>query len=353
MKTRVTEMIVHATVSALVIIALSILSYSAQAQSTKGAIDHTARMKDDSISHATNVRLTAQAIPLKSSINGPYSELKPALAPDGKRLYFSRFLHPDNTHDEDYEDIWYSEYEEESSSWSDPVRLHGVLNNHGPNFINNVSITGDTVILGNQYHKNGKMRAGLSFSVNEKGQWTQPQNIHIKHDYNMSHQANAFISLKNGVIISSIERAESLGGRDLYVSFWNGHEATEPVNMGDLINSELEESSPFLDADNKTLYFASKGHNGYGGYDIFVTKRLDDTWTNWSEPQNLGPAVNGEMDDEFFTITHCGNYAIFAKQVSVHNIDIFRISVDELFTDGVARRKYTIDEETATALAAL
>lgn len=83
-------------------------------------------------------------------------------------------------------------------------------------------------------------------------------------------------------------------------------------------------------ADNSTLYFASKGHNGYGGHDIFVTKRLD-TWTNWSEPKNLGPAVNSGLDDEFFSITHCGNFAVFSKQMSVHNVDLFRISIEDLF----------------------
>jgi len=230
--------------------------------------------------------------------------------------------------------------------------LIGDLNNAGPNYVNNVSVTGDTVILGNQYKKNGKMRAGLSYSVNVNGQWSFPTAINIKDDYNMAPQSNSFVSLKNGVIIRAIERAETYGQRDLYVSFWNGEEATEPINMGGLINSELEESSPFLAADNKTLYFASKGHNGHGGFDIYVTKRLDDTWTNWSEPQNLGPAVNGAMDDEFFSITHCGNYAIFSKQVSVHNTDLYRISMEELFNEPVVK-KMKKTENVQQALASL
>ena len=46
---------------------------------------------------------------------------------------------------------------------------------------------------------------------------------------------------------------------------------------------------------------------------------------------NLGPAVNGELDDEFFSITHCGNYGIFSKQVNVHNVDLYRVSLETLF----------------------
>jgi|SRR5688572_17189362 len=62
-----------------------------------------------------------------------------------------------------------------------------------------------------------------------------------------------------------------------------------------------------------------------------MTTRLDDSWTNWTVPVNLGPAVNGHMDEEFFSITHCGRYAIFTKQMSVHNEDLYKIPVEELF----------------------
>jgi OmpA-OmpF porin, OOP family len=289
------------------------------------------------IFHHDEVNLTTNAVALNSAINGAFPELKPALTPNGGRLYFSRHLHPDNTHESDLEDIWFADYDVKTNKWSDPALLSGVLNNAGPNYVNNVSVSGDTVVLGNQYHKKGKMRAGLSYSVNINGNWSDPINIHIENDYNISEHANAFVSLKSGVIIQAIQRVETYGDRDLYVSFWNGHKATEPINMGTALNTEFEESSPFLDSDNKTLYFASKGHNGYGGYDIWVSERLDDTWTAWSEPRNLGPAINDGLDEEFFSITHCGNYAIFSKQVSVHNVDLYRIEIQELFTTPVRK----------------
>jgi hypothetical protein len=137
--------------------------------------------------------------------------------------------------------------------------------------------------------------------------------------------------------------------RDLYVSFWDGKVATEPVNMGPVINTDMDESSPFLAADNKTLYFASKGHNGYGGYDIWVTERLDDSWANWTEPRNLGPAVNTNLDDEFFSITHCKNFAVFSRRISVHNVDIFRISLDELFGKSLKSKPKSTSQNSALA----
>jgi OmpA-OmpF porin, OOP family len=283
------------------------------------------------ISLNLNLNDYLKAEPLGSLINSPYAELKPVLVPNGNRLYFSRSYHPDNTGGEnDSEDIWFTQLNKTKTTWSAPIRMSGIINNAGPNFIQSVSATGDTIILGNQYLKRGKMRNGVSYSVNVNGTWSKPRAIVIENDYNTSDHENHFVNLKNGIIISSVQRTGSVGERDLYVSFWNGEYASEPINLGNVINSNLEESSPFLASDNKTLYFASKGHNGFGGYDIFMSERQDDSWVNWSVPVNLGPSVNGALDEEFFTITNCGKFGIFSKQINIHNSDLFRISLEAI-----------------------
>jgi OOP family OmpA-OmpF porin len=280
---------------------------------------------------APNLNMSARAIPIES-INSNFSEYKPALTLHGNRLYFSRARHPENTGGrEDKEDIWYADIDKANDSPMTPKRLEGHLNNSGPNFVSGVSVTGDTIMLGNTYDKKGKMKAGISYSVNENGVWSLPKTIHIKNDYNLSEHGNAYVSLSGGVIISAVQRAETYGQRDLYISFWGYDHATEPVNMGSVINSNLDESSPFLSADKKTLYFASKGHHGYGGYDIYMSHRLDETWTKWSEPENLGPAINGPLDEEFFTITHCKQWGYFSKQVGEDNVDIYKILMADLF----------------------
>jgi OmpA-OmpF porin, OOP family len=325
----------------LSIMIATIYSYTAIAQSA-----NQIKNVGQSVKLVADINPEAKAAPLKESINSSYDELKPTLAPSGNRVYFSRHLHPLNTGGEyDLEDIWYSDFDRTTGTWTDPIRMVGDLNNAGPNYINNVSPTGDTLILGNRYMKKGKMRAGLSYSVNVRGTWSAPMAIDIPNDYNIAESSNTYVSLKAGVIIRAVQRCETYGKRDLYVSFWNGVEATEPVNMGGVINSDLDESSPFIAADNKTLYFASRGHHGYGGYDIYVTRRLDESWTNWSEPENLGPAVNGLLDDEFFSITHCGKFAVFSKQVSVHNADLYKISMTELMGPAESKKGREKQEE--------
>jgi OOP family OmpA-OmpF porin len=102
---------------------------------------------------------------------------------------------------------------------------------------------------------------------------------------------------------------------------------TEPLNLGDVVNTAGEESAPFLASDDKTLYFSSNGFSGYGGSDIFVSRRLDDTWTNWSEPENLGPELNSPLEDLFFNIPASSEYAYYSRGVSEANTDIFRIKL--------------------------
>ncbi|MBL7863982.1 MAG: PD40 domain-containing protein [Cyclobacteriaceae bacterium] len=355
-KSRTIERVHNAAMISILYVATGLYSCIANAQSLTAAMTSDvmhpvsfAANANKKINHHVRANKDAKATPLHTSINGPYAELKPAVAPGGNRIYFSRADHPDNSFGTiDFEDIWYADHDTATGTWLDPVRMSGHLNNAGPNFIHSVSQTGDTIILGNEYLKNGKMRDGLSYSVNVNGQWSLPKTIKVQNHYNMDDQANAYVSLKNGIIIMAISRVESVGDRDLYVSFWDGEKATEPINMGTTVNTEMEESSPYLAADNKTLYFASKGHNGFGGLDIFVTRRLDDTWTNWSEPENLGPAVNGAMDEEFFNITHCGKRAVFSRQVTVHNFDLFTIHMEDLF--GSSEPSQTKSSDTAVAM---
>lgn len=286
----------------------------------------TARESQPAPVSAVNFSVASHAVPLNESINSRFVELKPVMAPCGNRLYFSRLEYFDNiTNCGNDEDIWYTDYNAATNSWSSPQRVEGEINNAGPNFVNSVSPKGDTLVLGNAYTKKGKMVAGLSFSVKVHGQWSTPQTINVQNNYNMSAHANHFVSFQHHVIISAIERSETVGERDLYVSFWDGEIATEPMNLGLVVNTDLEESSPYLSPDGKTLFFASKGHDGFGGYDIYMTTRLDDTWTTWSKPVNLGPAVNTANDEEHFSITRCGKYGLFSRKVNERNVDLFRV----------------------------
>jgi outer membrane protein OmpA-like peptidoglycan-associated protein len=205
------------------------------------------------------------------------------------------------------------------------------VNNNNPNFVGTVSSTPDgqvVLLLGNRYLDKGKMEAGVSISTNEGGKWSAPKPLEIQNDYNFSDKANYFMTNSRKVLLMSVERDNSRGGRDLYVSFdkENG-KWTEPLNLGRVINTAGEESAPFLAADDKTLFFSSNGFSGFGGSDVYMSKRLDDTWTNWSPPENMGPDINTKQDDLFFNIPSNSQYAYYARGIAPNNADVFRVKM--------------------------
>lgn len=271
---------------------------------------------------------------LDVTVNSDYSELNPLLSPDGKTLYFTRKNHPENVGGvNDKEDIWYSELDA-NGKWSLAKNMGGDINNEKPNFVNTVSTTPDgqvVLLLGNRYLEKGKMLAGVSISTNEGGKWSAPKPLEIDNDYNFSDKANYFMTNSRKALLMSVERDNSRGGRDLYVSF-NKEDGkwTEPINLGRVINTAGEESAPFLAADDKTLYFSSNGFSGFGGSDVYMSKRLDDTWTNWSAPENMGPDINTKLDDLFFNIPSSSQYAYYSRGIASNNADVFRVKLPVL-----------------------
>jgi len=266
---------------------------------------------------------------LDANVNSDYSEFNPMLSPDGKTLYFSRANHPENVGGPtDKEDIWYSELGDDGK-WSLAKNIGPPFNNEQPNFINSVAAPtpdGKTVLilLGNKYLDNGKMLAGVSISNNVNGKWTTPRPLNIENDYNYNEKANYFLTNNRKTMIMSVERDDSRGGRDLYVSFMKDDSVwTEPKSMGGILNTAGEETAPFLASDDQTLYFSSNGFSGYGGSDIYVSKRLDDTYLNWSEPKNMGPDINSKSEDLFFNIPSTSDYAYYSRGEE-KNTDIYR-----------------------------
>jgi len=268
---------------------------------------------------------------LGDNVNSQYQETRPLIAPDGKTLYYSRANHPENIGgEEDENDIWYSTFNDETDKWEKSENLGAPLNNKGPNFISSITPDGNamTVILGNEYTRGDKMKAGVSVSTKTSDGWSTPQSLNIINAFIENKDGNYFLANNRKVLIMAIDRYDAYGGKDLYVSFLQrDNRWTEPLNLGNDINTAHTESSPYLAADNETLYFSSKGFSGYGGSDVYISRRLDDTWTNWTEPENLGPDINSLGDDVFFNIPPSGQFAYYSKSQENGNGDIYKIAM--------------------------
>ncbi|MDH5368299.1 MAG: OmpA family protein, partial [Cyclobacteriaceae bacterium] len=173
---------------------------------------------------------------LSENVNSEYKEYKPLLSPDGKVLYFSRKNHPENIGGvDDDEDIWYSEKDPETGEWMKAKNMGAVLNNDGPNYVSSITPDGKSVVLllGNTYLDNGKMAAGVSVSSKQNGEWTKPQKLEIRNEYNYSDKSYFYLNNNRKVLLMSVMREDTHGGLDMYVSFLEEDSTwTEPLNIG-------------------------------------------------------------------------------------------------------------------------
>lgn len=272
---------------------------------------------------------------LGSNVNSKYSEIVPVISADGKTIYFTRKYDPENYgKDKDPEDILFSNRNKDGS-WGKSQRFSMPINNDGPNSLISISTDNNILFLSNQYNEDGShlKSAGMSASYKTQSGWGVPKDIFIEDFYNLNaeKQLNYFLSPDKKYLLTSLQRYDSYGENDLYVSFLVNDSYTKPLNLGPVINTFHFEMSPFLAADNKTLYFSTSGHPGYGEEDVFMSKRLDDTWINWSEPLNLGFGINSSETDAYFTIPASGEYAYMTVFDDEYLSEIVEIKLNEVY----------------------
>jgi len=269
---------------------------------------------------------------LGSAINSVYSEIAPIISPDGQTLYVARQNDPLNFGIEKKYDVWYAN-RLDNGSWSKLEKMGKPINNDGDNLVISVSPDGNTLMLEGLYSSTGDFVSdqGISMSNRTATGWSVPKQVVIQEFYNRNEYESYCPTFDKKILIMSIERDDTYGTKDLYVSFLlpNG-DYSVPFNMGEDINTYLNDGTPFIANDNKTLYFYSYGHAGYGSADIFVTKRLDNSWRKWSKPQNLGPSINSNDWDTYYSISAKGDYAyLVSERNSIGNEDIFEIKLSE------------------------
>lgn len=267
---------------------------------------------------------------LGKSINSKYDEVTPVISPDGKTIFLCRKEHPDNAGEVLKDDIWYARLKPDNT-WSELKNIGKPLNNSGHNSVISVSPDGNTMLIMNTYNEDGSSKGpGISLAQRSKHGWIVPKTLVIEDYYNNNKYSNFCLSADRNILLMAIEREDSNGDQDIYVSFKDGDKYSEPKNLGDQINTYTADISPFLAADNRTLYYSTKGKPGYGSSDIFVTRRMDDSWTNWSEPKNLGPEINTKRWEAYYTIAAAGEYAYLSSvKNSYGKGDIFRIKQPE------------------------
>jgi OOP family OmpA-OmpF porin len=270
-------------------------------------------------------------INLGTKVNSKFNELHPYVTPDGQKLFFVReddpqnFLAPQHT-----QDIWYCKLE--NGQWSEAKHLTKPFNRSHFNSIFYQSPDGNLRLIRGAYKNGNFLGSGYSICRLTKNGWSDPQQIKVRKldKYLKSKTSGVCMGSDNKTMIHYMDPS-GRGIHDLYVSFLEKEGVwTEPVSLGPDVNTEYKEIAPFLAADGITLYFSSNRPGGYGDNDIYMTKRLDDTWKKWSKPVNLGPTVNTPNWDAYYTIPASGDYAyVVTTTNSLGGSDIAKIKLIE------------------------
>lgn len=264
---------------------------------------------------------------LGPEINSKYDEYNPVFGAGDSTLYFTsrrpygkgRRNPADNKFNEDiYRAAW------KEGRFSGAVRLEKPYNTEHNNSLVGVSEDGTQLFLYRGDIEGGDIQ--VSRFNREKEKWSRPRGISSRLT-SKDGETSAFLSADGNTFYFVSRNSDlTLGGKDILVSRLNEKGKWDhPVNLSRLINTAYDEEGIFVTPDGKTLYFASRGHNSMGGYDIFRSRLQDDG--TWSSPRNLGYPVNTPDDEVFYITDPTGRYGYYStiREGGVGARDLYRV----------------------------
>ena len=250
--------------------------------------------------------------PFPNTINTMGDEYGPVLSSDGKTLLFCGRDRRDNLRGED---IYISQFIDNDWSRARLVRELCSTEDEAPL---SLSFDGTELI----FFRRGQLAIAHKSERGWLGPMQLPEIMRLS-----SWQADAMLSADGKALIfvsdAPTER-EQFMSPNIYVSLLgeNGKWG-KPFELGPTINTPYIDRSPFLHPDMKTLYFASEGHGSLGGLDVYMTTRLNpDSWTEWSEPVNLGKQINTAGNDCWYKISTDGTMAYLSRSTANNMQDI-------------------------------
>ena len=156
--------------------------------------------------------------------------------------------------------------------------------------------------------QSGKSELDIVFTRKRDGKWDKTvSNLPLqKKGYSIAHPS---ISNDGEKLFFASDMPGGYGGMDIYYSERKNGFFSQPVNLGPNVNTPGNEVFPHITPEGH-LFFASNGHSGLGGLDIFVTLPIGD---GYSEPFNLGPGINSSYDDFSIIFNKDGETGFFAS----------------------------------------
>lgn len=247
------------------------------------------------------------------NINTENDEYWPSLSADESIMVFTMLLPIDAknplTRANRHEDLYYSSYED--GAWQPAQNAGKQLNTYDNEGAQSISGNGRFMVFTACGRDDGYGLCDLYFSAREEGRWSIPVNMGPSINSNYSEKQPS-LSADGRVIYFTSDRPGGFGKYDLWMSSRTPDgKWSPPKNLGDSINSATFDQSPFIHPDNKTLYFSSVGWPGMGGFDIYMSHRINDSI--WGKPVNLGYPINTHHHEEGLIVNARADMAYFSS----------------------------------------
>jgi len=262
-------------------------------------------------------------------INSEFEDYAPVLSAKEDEIIFTTRRREDNLNpnvdidNKPFEDIFYSK--KTGGKWEFAKNIGPIVNT--PYHCSDLALSkdGNTLFI---YKDDGG--GDIYYSERKDGVWGEP--VPLPGIINSSFKENSIsVSSDEKTLYFSSNRPGGFGGLDIYRATKDSKgEWSNVKNLGEKINTEADEDGPFIDYDDVTLYFSTKGHKGMGGYDIFKTT-YNPNKNDWTDPQNLGYPINTPDDDVFFSTSPDGKRAYYSsiRDDGMGYTDIYIITIPE------------------------
>ncbi len=225
------------------------------------------------------------------------------------------------------QDVWF--VEKSKKGWGKPLRLLREDDLAGENLIVGTNKTGSRIYVFNAESVGDSLYRRLYYldKAEKKYKWSAPTEVIIPGLKYGSDFIHFYINPEETAILVSKPPKGRSNDEDLFVSLKDEQGNWGPIiDLGKTINTNRFELGSFLTNDLKTIYFSSEGHGGFGGADIFVSMRLDDSWQNWTKPLNLGEPINSMDYDAFFIMANANEVYFTSDRGDIHS-NIYKGSV--------------------------
>ncbi|WP_075349476.1 OmpA family protein [Algoriphagus marinus] len=249
----------------------------------------------------------------KEMLSNPLNEFKlqyfPVLTADGEQILFTK---RDGTQNTDKEDIYMSFLSPEGK-WTKPSSISQTINSIYNEGTCSVTADGNVLIYTSCDSPDTEGSCDLYIAYKKNGMWQSPKNMGKKVN-SRSWDSQPSLSADGRILFFSSNRKGGFGGNDIWYSILQKDGSwAEAKNLGNVINTPKDEISPFMFFNNEILFFASNGHDGFGGMDILLSRVEDGEFT---KPENLGLPINDQLDQVALFITAQKDYAYFTELTS-------------------------------------